>query len=48
MKKRILSLFLALVTVFYILPIGSIPAIALDETEEESYLTIEDMEVGKL
>ena len=48
MKKRILSLFLALVTVFYILPIGSIPAIALDETEEESYLTIEDLEVGKL
>ena len=48
MKKRILSLLLALVTVFYILPIGSIPAIALDGTDEETGLSIEDMEVGKL
>jgi len=48
MKKRILSLLLALVTVFYILPIGSIPAIALNESEEETGLSIEDMEVGKL
>ncbi|MBQ7390106.1 MAG: InlB B-repeat-containing protein [Clostridia bacterium] len=47
MKKRILSLFLALVTVFYILPIGSIPAIALGESEETG-IEVADMEVGKL
>ena len=49
MKKRILSLLLALVTVFYIIPFGAFPVIALDgDDEEESYLTIEDLEVGKL
>lgn len=48
MKKRILSLFLALVTVFYILPIGSIPAIATEEYAEDEGISIEDMEVGKL
>ena len=47
MKKRILSLFLALVTVFYILPIGVIPAIALGESEETG-IEVADMEVGKL
>ena len=47
MKKRILSLFLALVTVFYILPIGAIPAIALGESEETG-IDVADMEVGKL
>ena len=48
MKKRILSLLLALVTVFYILPIGSIPAIATEEYAEDEGISIEDMEVGKL
>ncbi len=48
MKKRILSLLLALVTVFYILPIGVVPAIALDSTDEETGLSVSDMEVGKL
>lgn len=47
MKKRILSLFLALVTVFYILPIGAIPAIALGESEETG-IEVANMEVGKL
>ena len=37
MKKRILSLLLALVTVFYIIPFGAFPVIALDgdQTEDE-------------
>ncbi len=48
MKKRILSLLLALVTVFYILPIGSIPAIATEEYAEDEGISVEDMEVGKL
>ncbi|MBQ7343793.1 MAG: InlB B-repeat-containing protein [Clostridia bacterium] len=48
MKKRILSLLLALVTVFYILPIGVVPAIATDSTDEETGLSVSDMEVGKL
>ena len=49
MKKRILSLLLALVTVFYIIPFGAFPVIALDgDDEEKTTLTLEDLEVGKL
>lgn len=46
MKKRILSLLLAVITVFIVIPWGVLPIMA--EGTDETGLSIEDMEVGKL
>ena len=45
MKKRILSLLLAVITILQMFPVFALPTIAEDDIEE---LSVDDMEVGKL
>lgn len=45
MKKRILSLLLAVITILQMFPVFALPTIAEDGVEE---LSVDDMEVGKL
>lgn len=47
MKKRILSFFLAVVTVLTVIPANLLPVFAVDSDDTE-YIDVKDMEVGKV